>query len=99
MKLAANVDLKDYAEKTEGFSGADLQGFLYNAHLSAIHGTIDMTSFKEKDGKPKQYSFVSNQTSGVPLTLAEKSHIAQRVKMVERIILYHLINCISSSWR
>ncbi|KAI7894222.1 P-loop containing nucleoside triphosphate hydrolase protein [Mucor mucedo] len=87
MKLASNVDLKDYAEKTEGFSGADLQGFLYNAHLSAIHGTIDMSSFKEKeqDGKTQQSTFVSNQvSSGVPLTSAEKSQIAQRLAMIKK---------------
>ena len=27
--------------RCEGFSGADLQGLLYNAHLSAIHEALD----------------------------------------------------------
>lgn len=89
MKLASNVDLKVYAEKTEGFSGADLQGFLYNAHLSAIHGTIDMNSFKQaqdtKSTTKEKSDFVMNQTSKVPLTLAEKGQISQRVRYIKKL--------------
>lgn len=92
MTLASEVDLKDYAEKTEGFSGADLQGFLYNAHLEAIHGAINIDSFKEQQKKdmeqadtneetPSDFVMVggtSNKTKA-PLTLAEKGQISQRV--------------------
>lgn len=88
MQLAADVDLKVYAEKTEGFSGADLQGFLYNAHLEAIHGAIDMDTFKEAQNTKSankassdKSDFVMNQTKKVPLTLAEKGHISQRVRI------------------
>lgn len=87
MKLGPDVDLVVYAEKTEGFSGADLQGFLYNAHLEAIHGAIDMDSFKQaQDNKSNDKSsneksdFVTNRDGKVPLTLAEKGQISQRVK-------------------
>ncbi|OAD07300.1 hypothetical protein MUCCIDRAFT_137986 [Mucor lusitanicus CBS 277.49] len=86
MQLAADVDLKVYAKKTEGFSGADLQGFLYNAHLEAIHGAIDMDTFKEAQNTKSankassdKSDFVMNQTKKVPLTLAEKGQISQRV--------------------
>lgn len=86
MQLAADVDLKVYADKTEGFSGADLQGFLYNAHLEAIHGAIDMDAFKEAQNTKSankassdKSDFVMNQTRKVPLTLAEKGQISQRV--------------------
>lgn len=103
MKLASNVDLKVYAEKTEGFSGADLQGFLYNAHLSAIHGTIDMTSFKQQE-KPKETNefVMNNGTSKVPLTLAEKGQISQRVKIFCLInnLCARLLNTLSYfSWQ
>jgi peroxin-1 len=91
MKLAPNVDLKVYAEKTEGFSGADLQGFLYNAHLEAIHGAIDMDSFKEaqntkssKKASNEKSDFVMNGSNKVPLTLAEKGHISQRLAMIKK---------------
>lgn len=90
MKLANDVNLIEYAEKTEGFSGADLQGFLYNAHLEAIHGAIDMDSFKQaqnrksSSGKNEKSDFVvssggNNKKKNVPLTLAEKSQISSRV--------------------
>ena len=38
--LAPNVDLQHAAEATEGFSGADLQALLYNAHLEGVHESI-----------------------------------------------------------
>ncbi|KAI8639618.1 P-loop containing nucleoside triphosphate hydrolase protein [Parasitella parasitica] len=92
MQLASDVDLKVYAEKTEGFSGADLQGFLYNAHLEAIHGAIDIDSFKEaqntkstKKANGDKSDFVMNQTKKqVPLTLAEKGHISQRLALIKK---------------
>ncbi|KAI9322670.1 P-loop containing nucleoside triphosphate hydrolase protein, partial [Dichotomocladium elegans] len=54
MVLAQDVDLRKFAEKTEGFSGADLQGFLYNAHLEAIHGAINIETFKDQQKKEKK---------------------------------------------
>ncbi|KAL9538989.1 hypothetical protein MBANPS3_010537 [Mucor bainieri] len=91
MHLAPDVDLKLYADKTEGFSGADLQGFLYNAHLEAIHGAIDMDTFKEAQNTKSankassdKSDFVMNQTGKVPLTLAEKGHISQRLAMIKK---------------
>lgn len=38
--LSPSIDLSTYAAKTEGFSGADLQALVYNAHLDAIHETL-----------------------------------------------------------
>lgn len=35
--LEKNADLKLIAEKTAGFSGADLQGLCYNAYLKSVH--------------------------------------------------------------
>ena len=42
--LAPEVDLSDYADETAGFSGADLQALIYNAHLDAIHATLTATT-------------------------------------------------------
>lgn len=95
MTLASEVDLKEYAEKTEGFSGADLQGFLYNAHLEAIHGAINIDSFKEQKKKEKEENDANNESQSdfimtggklsnntkAPLTLAEKGQISQRVNI------------------
>lgn len=95
MTLAEDVDLKVFAERTEGFSGADLQGFLYNAHLEAIHGAVNIESFKEqqkrneevkqKDEDRSDFVLVrttandSGKSLAPPLTLAEKGQISQRV--------------------
>lgn len=38
--IAPSVDLAELAKETEGFSGADLQALVYNAHLEVVHDTI-----------------------------------------------------------
>ncbi|KAH9895808.1 AAA-domain-containing protein [Cubamyces lactineus] len=38
--IAPSVDLVELAKETEGFSGADLQALVYNAHLEVVHDTI-----------------------------------------------------------
>ncbi|KAI8379654.1 P-loop containing nucleoside triphosphate hydrolase protein [Radiomyces spectabilis] len=96
MTLASDVDLRVYAEKTEGFSGADLQGFLYNAHLEAIHGAINIDSFRDQQSKTKEASKnedksdfimigqVSPSSAKAPLTRAEKGQISQRLAMIKK---------------
>ncbi|KAJ5907501.1 hypothetical protein N7495_000183 [Penicillium taxi] len=43
--------LNEVADHTEGFSGADLQAVVYNAHLEAVHDALgDKTSGNEKPG-------------------------------------------------
>lgn len=59
--------LMEVAKQTEGYSGADLQAVMYNAHLEAIHdvlGPADMVQElgKSKDGvskksKPNDFSY------------------------------------------
>ncbi len=51
--LHPEVELEKWAERTEGFSGADLQALLYNAHLEAIHESISAAT-EEKDGDAKK---------------------------------------------
>ena len=45
LKLAADVEeddiLDEVASRTEGYSGADLQAVMYNAHLEAVHEFLD----------------------------------------------------------
>jgi peroxin-1 len=38
--IAQEVDFDDLARSTEGFSGADLQALVYNAHLEVVHESI-----------------------------------------------------------
>ncbi|KAK9237845.1 P-loop containing nucleoside triphosphate hydrolase protein [Lipomyces kononenkoae] len=41
VELADGIELEDLAVQTEGFSGADLQALIYNAHLAAVHEVVD----------------------------------------------------------
>lgn len=50
INLSEEVDLRKWAEKTEGFSGADLQALLYNANLETIHQSIEQVKKDEEDG-------------------------------------------------
>lgn len=52
--LAPSVDLSVYASKTEGFSGADLQALIYNAHLDAIHETLSAVTTTTDDSSSKR---------------------------------------------
>ncbi|KDN44933.1 AAA-domain-containing protein [Tilletiaria anomala UBC 951] len=66
VKLHPDVDLKEWAKRTEGFSGADLQALLYNAHLETIHESINNTKLvssngniaSKKDGEQNDVRFV-----------------------------------------
>ncbi|CAD6586363.1 MAG: Peroxisome biosynthesis protein pex1 [Tremellales sp. Tagirdzhanova-0007] len=48
--LHPSVDLFDIAAESEGYSGADLQAVIYNAHLEVVHATI-ATTIDENGGK------------------------------------------------
>ena len=41
MPFDEEVDLEEVAEKTDGFTGADLKAVLYNAQLQAAHAALD----------------------------------------------------------
>ena len=56
--MAPDVDLSVLAREAEGFSGADLQAMVYNAHLDVVHSSIALTtqtkSQSQDNGRPKQ---------------------------------------------
>ncbi|KAI7871794.1 P-loop containing nucleoside triphosphate hydrolase protein [Spinellus fusiger] len=88
MTLEEEVHLDYYAEHTNGFTGADLQGFFYNAHLEAAHDAMDLGVLREQK-KPhateEKSSFVMiGKGSKSPLTLAEKGHISQRLALMKQ---------------
>ena len=55
--------LASIAEQTDGFSGADLQALLYNAHLEAVHQIID-ASQANNSKKGKKASTAKSSSSG-----------------------------------
>jgi peroxin-1 len=42
LHLSPSVDLSSLASSTEGFSGADLQAVVYNAHLDCVQSGMDV---------------------------------------------------------
>lgn len=56
LRIDHTVDLRELARRTEGFSGADLQAVLYNAHLEAVQGMIgeEVRKREEKGGIDEQ---------------------------------------------
>jgi peroxin-1 len=49
MEVASTVDMESISFDTEGYSGADLQAMMYNAHLEVIHAQIDSVSTAKGD--------------------------------------------------
>ena len=88
MSVSSEVDFQEIASKTDGFSGADLQALLYNAHLEVIHSAIAETSLVEvtgekdekKEQKPVKYFTFGGGSDKVVLSKAEESAMQTRVK-------------------
>lgn len=87
------MDLAELARETEGFSGADLQALVYNAHLEVIHDTISTLPSSEgsttagaasgADGSdPVKYTVLGGQSGDRRvLSRAEESAFQRRVRI------------------
>ncbi|KAK9454902.1 P-loop containing nucleoside triphosphate hydrolase protein [Dipodascopsis uninucleata] len=60
MHLSDDVDVNKIAEETSGYSSADLQALLYNAHLEAIH---DLMNTETSLSSQSKIDIVENQFS------------------------------------
>ncbi|CAG8696841.1 3353_t:CDS:10 [Cetraspora pellucida] len=92
LDLNDDVDLSYYANKCQGYSGADLQALLYNAHLEAIHETIDSEKFLEKktpstNGRDMQFvCFSASSKDSTTLTAAERSQLTERLGLIKKVL-------------
>ena len=64
MPISADVDLESVAAATEGFSGADLQALLYNAHLQVVHESIDIELSPDRSTRAKEEEPIEYVTFG-----------------------------------
>lgn len=106
--LAPSVDLKAYAKQTQGYSGADLQALIYNAHLDAIHAALSATTLQdETTAKGKQVekelaytSFGGTEEDEKVLSRAEQAAVTKRVRPTDLVSSYFEINKLwfSISW-
>ncbi|KAH7882751.1 P-loop containing nucleoside triphosphate hydrolase protein [Phlebopus sp. FC_14] len=83
--LAPSVDLGEIAKRTHGFSGADLQALVYNAHLRVVHASIDArpkTSRASQLGDEKRIDYVVLGGEQKALSRAEESEIQKRLQRI-----------------
>lgn len=72
LTLAPSVDFDKLASITEGFSGADLQALVYNAHLEVVHAAIDAD---KADGDGGSNVEAGRRRMGVGLTDAPVKYV------------------------
>jgi SpoVK/Ycf46/Vps4 family AAA+-type ATPase len=83
--LSPDIKLEEVAKATKGFSGADLQALLYNAHLEVVHTAISAAvpvrdQKNGNEGRPLQYAIFGG-ANGEPhvKSRAEEAALQKRV--------------------
>lgn len=88
MTLTDSIDLKNIANKTTGFSGADLQGLGYNAYLKAVHETLlkqNLDVVEESALRNEAMEFFqinSDELNGGKLRLTEKIELLKKIRQI-----------------
>ncbi|KAI1787498.1 AAA-domain-containing protein [Ganoderma leucocontextum] len=92
IEFGPSVDLGELANATDGFSGADLQALVYNAHLEVVHDTIahhpaaDSSSkpngVGSEDAEPIRYTALGSESQGRVLSRAEESAFQRRLQRI-----------------
>ncbi|KAL5365110.1 P-loop containing nucleoside triphosphate hydrolase protein, partial [Aspergillus floccosus] len=91
-EVAARLD--EVAARTEGFSGADLQAVVYNAHLEAVHDALGDRSTDKPTGKSSkqatstssksfiQFLYSSEQANG-PVSMPAPAVVASKLDAIK----------------
>lgn len=88
ISLHGAVSLEPYARETAGYSGADLQALIYNAHLDAIHETLapavdaagQVTASSSAEEKDLEYVVLGEDSGTSVLSRAERANVDKRVR-------------------
>lgn len=89
MELSSSVDLDEYARETDGFSGADLQALVYNAHLEAIHSAAPQKNLNTaQDAESISYVVISDKEDGSIKSRAEDLALQKRVSYIDGIHIH-----------
>ncbi|KAG5651083.1 hypothetical protein H0H81_009955 [Sphagnurus paluster] len=83
------IDLSEVAVATDGFSGADLQALIYNAHLEVVHSSIASTQENQvadraTEEDPIEFTSLGGPTTGRVASKAEKSAIERRLRQIRQ---------------
>ena len=84
VSVSPSVDLDEVAAATDGYSGADLQALVYNAHLEVIHDSLASTSDKQmmpresEDESPLKFTLLGeSKTTSMADEMALRSRVGQ----------------------
>lgn len=82
MELEPSIDLSNLGPLTRGFSGADLQALLYNAHLESVHSALERSetaaTSTNSDNSPIRFVVLGSNADN--LSRAEQSALSARVR-------------------
>ncbi|KAF9460743.1 P-loop containing nucleoside triphosphate hydrolase protein [Collybia nuda] len=83
--ITSSINFGDLAGATEGYSGADLQALVYNAHLEAVHATITSASLNsttsDEESLIEYMTFGGSETAGIK-TKAEKMALQKKARKI-----------------
>lgn len=83
--MSASVDFDYIAQRTEGFSGADLQALIYNAHLEVVHSSMKTSDLSgSSDGQDEGERLIEYVAIGGPPRMGVKSK-AEEAAMQRRV--------------
>ncbi|KZO93941.1 AAA-domain-containing protein [Calocera viscosa TUFC12733] len=86
---AAHLDIGMLSRRTEGFTGADLQALVYNAHLEAVHASLKTVPTTLNGGsidtsQGSEYIAVGSQDKSAVKSQAEATELGARIDLIAR---------------
>ncbi|KAJ7125012.1 P-loop containing nucleoside triphosphate hydrolase protein [Mycena epipterygia] len=86
--LSPSVQLEEIAAVTEGYSGADLQALLYNAHLEVVHSSIATTPLDgpaatREDDAPVQFTVIGGPKANKVASKADEMALQRRLRQIK----------------
>ncbi|KAJ5143861.1 uncharacterized protein N7515_002648 [Penicillium bovifimosum] len=97
-EVASRLD--DIAAKTEGFSGADLQAVVYNAHLEAVHDALgDRSSDPAKSGAKSTAKNAASSKSFIQFLYSSSEEASGSVSMPPPAVIAAKLEAIKNSRR
>ncbi|KAJ7072576.1 P-loop containing nucleoside triphosphate hydrolase protein [Mycena amicta] len=87
--ISPDVNLVEIAQATEGFSGADLQALIYNAHLEVVHASLSTlpTADRNSAETPVEFKIIGGPPNRVT-SRADDMALQRRARELFRIMSF-----------
>ncbi|GAA5923458.1 AAA family ATPase peroxin 1 [Sporobolomyces koalae] len=96
LHLSSSISLEEFAETTQGYSGADLQALMYNAHLDAIHSGLNADQDAAEDVDTAKKGEQDNQIKFVEISGNGKEGGGVRSKAEQAVVNKRLEQILAS---